>query len=92
MKTSVKYLSIALLALVGLQAQAQQRDLENYRLPDQRGINQFEAPKDTTDTFDGVNVRMGGAFAIQFQALDHESTGSPVNAAGELGGTNRDWE
>ncbi|WP_311195855.1 hypothetical protein [Antarcticibacterium sp. 1MA-6-2] len=83
MKTSVKYLSIALLALVGLQAQAQQRDLENYRLPDQRGINQFEAPKDTTDTFDGVNVRMGGAFAIQFQALDHESTGSPVNAAGE---------
>lgn len=83
MKTSVKYFSIALLALLASQSQAQQRDLENYRLPDQRGINQFEAPKDTTDTFDGINVRMGGAFAIQFQALDHESTGSPVNAAGE---------
>lgn len=75
MKNSIKYFSIALIALFGLQAQAQQRDLDNMRPVDKRGINVFEAPKDTISTFDGVRVRVGGASTIQFQALDHESEG-----------------
>jgi len=49
------------------------RELDNYRSPDQRGINVFEAPKDTVTTFDGINVRIGGSFAVQFQAIDNEN-------------------
>lgn len=74
MKNLFQYLSIALVAFFGLQMQAQnQRDLDNYRYPDQRGIDQFEAPKDTVSTFDGVHVRVGGASTIQFQDLSHEN-------------------
>ncbi|MFD1094261.1 hypothetical protein [Salegentibacter chungangensis] len=84
MKNLFQYLSIALIAVFGLQMQAQnQRDLDNYRFPDQRGINMFEAPKDTTSTFDGVHVRVGGASTIQFQALSQENEG-PVQLT-ELG-------
>lgn len=54
---------------------AQKRDLDNFRLPDQRGINDFEAPKDTLTTFDGLQVRIGGASTLQFQALDHTNSG-----------------
>lgn len=50
------------------------RDLQQYRSPDQTGINEFEALGDNGVEFDKVKVRVGGAFAIQFQALDH-STG-----------------
>lgn len=75
MKTTFKYLSLVLMALIAIPTMAQsQRDLDNYRNPDQRGINQFEAPKDTVSTYDGVHVRIGGASTIQFQALDHENS------------------
>ena len=77
MKNLIKYFSFAILLIAGLQTQAQtQRDLDNFRYPDQRGINMFEAPKDTTSTFDGVHVRIGGASTLQFQALDHENSGT----------------
>lgn len=83
MKNSIKYFGIVPLVLFGFQMQAQQRDLDNYRPLDQRGINIFEAPKDTISTFDGVRVRIGGASTIQFQSLDHESDGQFVNADGD---------
>ena len=54
---------------------AQKRDLDNFRPRDQRGINVFEAPKDTVSDFDGLKVRVGGASTIQFQAIDHENNG-----------------
>src|SRR5690606_24557493 len=66
----------AVLFLVGLSAHAQSRDLDNYRQPDQRGVNVFEAPKDSILTFDGVQVRIGGSSTLQFQALDHENSGA----------------
>ncbi len=76
MKTIFKYLSLVLIALVAMPSQAQtQRDLDNFRAPDQRGINQFEAPKDTVSTFDGLHVRVGGASTIQFQDLTQENSG-----------------
>lgn len=62
---------------MGFQIEAQNnRDLNNYKQPDKGGINVFEAPKDTISDFDGVNVRIGGSSTIQFQALDHENSGS----------------
>ncbi|MEL4307924.1 porin [Joostella sp. CR20] len=71
-----RILVVATAMLLGLYSQAQvnfNRDLDNYRQPDKRGINVFEAPKDTATTFDGVKVRVGGSFALQFQGLDNEN-------------------
>lgn len=79
MKKLIQYSSFMLLVVFGLQTQAQNnRDLDNYRQPDKRGINVFEAPKDTVSTFDGLKVRVGGSSTIQFQALDHENSGVPL--------------
>jgi len=75
MKTIIQYLSLALIVLLAIPTTAQsQRDLDNFRNPDQRGINQFEAPKDSVSTFDGLHVRIGGASTIQFQDLSHENS------------------
>jgi len=77
MKTLAKITALALLILSSSVAFAQyekDRSLQQFRYPDQRGINAFEALEDTTE-FDGVKVRLGGAFAVQFQALDHENGG-----------------
>ena len=79
MKTITQYLSLALIAIMAIPAMAQtQRDLDNFRYPDQRGINQFEAPKDSVTTFDGLHVRVGGASTIQFQDLSHENSNDIV--------------
>jgi len=72
----IKIAMSALLFLGGLSTQAQNRDLDNYRQPDQRGINVFEAPKDSILSFDGVQVRIGGSSTLQFQAVDHENSGA----------------
>ncbi len=60
------------------------RDLQQFRFPDQRGINQFEALGNNGVEFDGVKVRVGGAFALQFQALDH-TTGMPDTSLSAIG-------
>lgn len=96
MKNLIKYSGIALLMAVGFQVQAQEvdtddqnktiwdRDLPNFRAPDQRGINDFEPTKDTYTDFDGVQVRLGGASTIQLQGLSQENAaGAP--ALHELG-------
>lgn len=73
MKTFIKFSLVV--AALGLSTgiQAQNRDLDNFRQPDKRGVNVFESPKDTVSTFDGVKVRVGGASTLQYQALDHEN-------------------
>ncbi|WMI64435.1 hypothetical protein RBH94_10220 [Aestuariibaculum sp. YM273] len=77
MKSIFKNAILGAALLAGLSFYAQNyRDLDNYRQPDQRGVNVFEDPKDTISTFDGLNVRVGGSFALQFQALDHENSGA----------------
>ncbi|RXR29646.1 hypothetical protein EQG68_12285 [Flavobacterium piscinae] len=59
-------------------AQKQQYQLNNWRPYDKTGLSMFEAPKDTATTFENVKVRIGGAFALQYQALDHENNADPV--------------
>lgn len=74
-----KYTTYGLLAAafwVGLSGYSQNRQLDNFRSPDKNGVNVFEAPKDTTLSFDGVQVRIGGSSTLQFQALDHENSGA----------------
>ncbi len=67
-------LSIAALAGVALTGQAQ--ELRNFRTYDKNGVNVFEAPKDTVNTSDDVYVKIGAAFALQYQAIDHENSGA----------------
>lgn len=88
MKLATRILALVMIIFTS-QVFAQERsnrDLDNYRLPDQRGLNTFEPQKDTVSTYDGLNVRIGGAFAIQFQGLDHESTGEVFDADGNTVG------
>ncbi|MFN1836138.1 hypothetical protein AB2B38_012810 [Balneola sp. MJW-20] len=72
MKNLTKSLFITVLALVlgSSYAVAQiAQDLQFFRPPDKRGLNVFEAPKTTDVEFEGLYVRTGGDFAIQFHAL-----------------------
>lgn len=74
MKTTIKQVLFLSIMLISFSFYAQDsRTLDNYRQPDKRGINVFEAPKDTVSTFDKVKVRIGGSSTLQFQALDHEN-------------------
>ncbi|NRD20485.1 hypothetical protein HNV08_10540 [Winogradskyella eckloniae] len=79
MKPVLKLVTLFIVITMGYTVSAQnkaKRDLDNYRAPDQRGVNLFEAKKDTVSTFEDIKVRIGGAFALQYQALDNENSGS----------------
>lgn len=83
MTLQLKPLVLTIALLTGCSLFAQSRHLDNYRQPDKNGINVFENPKDTTSTYEGVKVRIGGAFALQFQAIDNENSGiSPMKDVG----------
>ncbi|GAA0754162.1 OprO/OprP family phosphate-selective porin [Psychroflexus lacisalsi] len=84
MRTLKLTLMICLTMAFSFNSFAQKRDLDNFRPRDQRGINVFEAPKDTVTTFDGLKVRIGGASTLQFQSIDHENNGAvPLIALGD---------
>lgn len=76
---------VIVLTNMNLFSQKSQRDLDNYRNPDKRGINVFEAPKDSVSTpFKDIYVRMGGASTLQYQSLSHSNSGAvPLK---EIGG------
>lgn len=75
MRTRMKLSILFITVITGCNVLAQNRHLDNYRQPDKNGVNVFESPKDTVSTFDGVKVRIGGAFALQYQAIDNENSG-----------------
>ena len=89
MRTLAKFLGIVLVALMATQVHAQQinlnRNLDNFRYPDKRGVNVFESPKDTTSNFHGVDVRVGGSFALQYQAIENENSELPGYEIKEAG-------
>lgn len=79
MRRSIQNFALAILMLgsgmaFGQEEPLDQRDrgMQQFRFPDQRGINDFEALEDD-QPFDGVKVRVGGGFALQFQGLDHSN-------------------
>jgi len=49
-------------------------NIDNFRLPGYQGVNVFEAPLEDTIPFNGLRVRLGGDFAMQFQSLSHSNT------------------
>lgn len=82
MKKSALLFGLAGLLSTGLMAQ-NDRDMQFWRSYDQRGINVFETGKADTVTYDGLKVRIGGAFAQQFQSISHSNSASAVlNANG----------
>lgn len=74
MKSLFNYIILASLVLFGVTVTAQNRSLDNYREPDKKGVNVFEAPKTTETTFNGIKVRTGGSSTLQLQAIDHENS------------------
>lgn len=83
-------MAIALIAPNLLFAQEKINYLRSY---DQRGINQFESPKNDTSSFDKVKVKIGAAFTQQFQDLHHnneallvkDASGNNVNQLMDIG-------
>lgn len=61
---------------------AQQPKLQFFRANDQNGLNIFETGKTDSVKFDGVKVRVGGDFAMQFQSI---SQSNDLNNLVELG-------
>ena len=53
---------------------AQQPRIQYFRPNDRDGVNIFETPKTDTTGFSDIKIRIGGAFAIQYQGLDHQNT------------------
>lgn len=85
MKKSVKYLlAIAFIGMSFITYAQEGRNLQFFRPAGQDGLNMFESPKEDTVEFTGMKVRIGGAFAIQFQGLDQENT-SVADTLVELG-------
>lgn len=74
------FTAIALVFMLAATAASAQllKNLQYYRDPGQAGLNVFETPKTTDVPFDGMYLKLGGDFAIQFQGL------SQSNDAGTL--------
>jgi hypothetical protein len=79
-RLSLPVMLAALIALMPMTALAQSSGIQFNRPADQFGLNVFEAPKEDTTVFTGMNVKWGAAFTQQFQALSHE-TASEVEIA-----------
>lgn len=73
MKTKISLLAFLFSLIAGSLFAQLQPDLQYFRPNDKRGLNVFETDKIDTVGYDGFKVRVGGDFAIQFQALDQEN-------------------
>ncbi len=87
MKMAKLFLSAIALLLVGSMFAQRDDYYSNLRPYDQEGVNEFEYLKKNTPEFDGVKVRVGGAFAQQFQSLSHDNTLVDVDGDGQLDNT-----
>jgi hypothetical protein len=77
MKTSNNWYRATILSLVLLTSgavYAQQPALQYFRPNDKAGLNVFEPSKQDTVEFNGVKVRIGGDFAMQFQSIDQTNS------------------
>lgn len=75
-----KYLALVILAMTATLgfAQEQTQKLDNFYTQIKDARNSFEPRKDTVTTFERVHVGIGGAFALQYQAISHENSATPV--------------
>ncbi len=74
LRFNVKYtLALALLVMTGSFVYAQQPSMNYFRNNDKTGLNVFETPKEDPQPFDGLKVRVGGDFALQFQGISQDN-------------------
>lgn len=77
MKTTLIRASMLAVLVTGINfvsAQDNSTSMRDYLAPEKSTRNIFEDPKGETPAFDGVKVSVGGDFALQFQAIDHETS------------------
>ncbi len=67
-------IGVIVFVLSQMNAKAQYSNLQYFRPNDKTGLNIFETSKDDTVAFVGVQVRIGGDFAMQFQGLNQSNT------------------
>jgi len=86
MKPIIFFINIVIIALLFPTTNYAQlgnnRDLQYYRFPDQRGLNTFETSKFNKVKFDGLKAVFGGAASLQFQGLNQSNN---ANSLIELG-------
>lgn len=84
MKTfyKIQLVFIALTLIVINTTYAQQRGLQYFRPNDKNGLNVFEPSKEDTVIFDGLKVRVGGDFAMQFQGIRQSNTAGNLTKLG----------
>jgi len=78
----MRIILIVMFCALSIVLKAQQPNLQFFRPNDQRGLNTFETSKMDSVIFDGVKVRIGGDFAMQFQGLNQSNN---ANNLVELG-------
>ena len=66
---TLKLSMVILILLISGSLLAQQPSLQFYRPNNKAGLNVFESTKEDTVTFEGMRVRIGGDFAMQFQGI-----------------------
>jgi len=69
----IKRIITSLTVLVTFYTFGQQPKIQFYRPNNKKGLNTFEATKKDTVDYDGVKVRVGGDFAMQFQGLSQSN-------------------
>ena len=74
----MKLTPFVLLFLCTTMLYAQQPALQFFRTNDKRGLNVFETSKVDTIAFEGVRVRLGGDFAMQFQGINQTNTANTL--------------
>ncbi|MBF5028000.1 hypothetical protein [Planobacterium oryzisoli] len=84
MKTSFFKISAAAIMLTSglITAQETNGSMREYLAPEKYQRNIFEDPKVQAPEYDGVKVSIGGDFALQFQALDHETKATNLGTVG----------
>src|SRR5690554_1080208 len=73
MKTKLSILGLLVVVFANPLVAQLQSDLQFAKPNDQRGLNVFETSKVDTIGYEGIKVRVGGDFALQFQGLDHSN-------------------
>lgn len=68
-----------LVAGTAMNAQEEPQSLREYLAPEKYNRNIFEDPKVQAPEYTGVKVSVGGDFAVQYQALKHETEGKLPN-------------
>jgi hypothetical protein len=74
-KSLHKILCASALSTLALPAYAGQPAIQHYRGYDQKAVNVFETYKDDGVPFTELEVRIGGSFTQQFQAIEHQNSG-----------------